>query len=183
MAQNKKEQFLLLRIRAFQDKDAFKTLLNEHSSAILKFLHLRLPSSEDAQDAYSTICLRVWEYASGTEVKHFSGLLFTIARSVIATFYHERSRKPTVSITYEDGREMQIPSHETVEKLEAQVDAKLMQKMMKKLSDDDREVIILRHLEGYSIKEIAAYLGKTSNATSMIVSRAVERLKKLYEGS
>lgn len=182
MTQNKKEQFLLLRVRAFKDKDAFKTLLNEHSPTILKFLHFRLPNREDAQDAYSTVCLRVWEYVSRTEVKHFSGLLFTITRSVIASFYHERSRKPVVSITHEDGTEMQIPSRTSVANLEAKVDATLMQKMMKKLSDDDREVIILRHLEGYSIKEIAEYFGKTSNATSVMLHQAVQRLKELYEG-
>lgn len=172
-----------MRVRAFKDKDAFKTLINEHSSVLLKFLHFRLPDNEDAQDAYSTICLRVWEYASRTQVQHFSGLLFAVARNVIAAFYKERNRVVTVPIMHEDGTEMQIPAKETAAKMEDRVDAKLMHKMMKKLSEDDREIILLRFIEGYPVKEIANYLGKTSSATSMMLYRAIERLRELYEGS
>lgn len=48
-----------------------------------------------------------------------------------------------------------------------------------RLSDSDREVLVLRHLEQLEPKEIAAVLGITERAESMRHLRALDRLRKL----
>ena len=180
--QTKKEQFLLLRIRSFDDKAAFQTLLSEHSEKLLRFLSFKLPRREDAEDTYSIVCIQLWDYLTRNEVQHFSGLLFTIARSAIATFYAQRTKRPTISLNREDGTELPIasPAH-TVERMTDKIDAGFLREKMKELSDDDQEVIMLRYLDGYSVKDIAKYFGKSENATSVMLHRAIAKLKELYE--
>ncbi len=173
----------MLRIRAFQDKEAFRVLVQEHGPALLRFLHFKLPSREDAEDAYSTVCLQTWDYLTHTEVKHFTGLLFTVARAVVANFYDQRSKKPQVSLKRDDGTDVPIPTHESVEQMQDKLDVKLLEKSFRTLNDNERQMLILRHLEGYGVKDIAKLLGTTPNSVSVTINRAINKLREFYERS
>ncbi len=181
--QSKREEFLLLRIRAFQDKEAFRILIQEHDKALLRFLHFKLPRHEDAEDTYSNVLLELWDYLSRTEVKSFVGVMFTVARAQIANFYHkrERSESKNISINLEEGREIQLPSRETVGHLQDKLDVGFMAEKMRMLNDNERELIIMRYLEGYRVKDIAKKLGKTENVISVTLHRALQKLRDLYE--
>lgn len=181
MPSENREKFLLVRIRVFKDEGAFASLLAEYAAPLQRFLYSKLPSASDVEDAYSTLLLRLWEYATSTPVEHFSGLAHTIARGIIAEFYRTREKIPHVAIADEHEQEgVPIESRETVEKLEAHIDASWVKEALKKLTnEDDREVIILRFLEGYAIKDIAKYIGKTPNATSVLLNRALKKLRHI----
>ena len=51
------------------------------------------------------------------------------------------------------------------------------------LPDHYREVIILRHLRGMSIAEVAAQLQKTPEATNSLLARALVKLRVLMKES
>lgn len=178
-----REKFLLVRIRVFKDEAAFESLLSEYAAPLQRFLYSKLPSTTDVEDAYSTLLMKLWEYATTTPIEHFSGLAYTIARRTVAAFYEGRSKENHVAISdafEEEG--ISVESKETVEKLEAKIDVVWVKEALKKLtSEDDREVIILRFLEGYAIKDIAAYIGKTPNATSVLLNRALKKLRRIIE--
>jgi RNA polymerase sigma-70 factor, ECF subfamily len=59
---------------------------------------------------------------------------------------------------------------------------KIMQAIRNDLTTDQRHVIILRFLEGMSIKETAAIIGKHVNNVKMIQTRAIEALRKRLMG-
>lgn len=180
---SKKEQFLLFRIRAFKDEEAFESLLELYSAPLQRFLYSKLPTHPDVQDAFSNLMLRLWEYISQTPVEHFSGLAHTIARGIVAEFYRQREGKETVAISEGEGESGVIPeSAFSAEQIETHVDTNLLIKRIKQMDDeDDREVLLLRFVEGYSVKEIAAYLGKTENATSVLIHRAKQKLRLTFE--
>lgn len=179
----RKEEFLLLRIRAFQDKEAFQRLIQTHSSGILRFLYFRLPRREDVDDVYSNICLRLWDYLTRTEVKHFTGFWLAVARGEVAAFYKNRERTDSqnVSIHHEDGTERQIPSRESVEHLQAKLDVEFLGEKLRLLNETERELVLLRYLEGYRVKDIAKQLGKTENVISVTLHRAIQKLRDFYE--
>lgn len=176
-----REKFLLVRIRVFKDEGAFEALLKEYSAPLQRFLYSKLPTFTDVEDAYSNLLMKLWEYATTTPIDHFSGLAYTIARRTVANFYESRKKVEHVHISdeYEEGA-VTIESHETVEKLESKIDATWVKDALKKMhNEDDREVIILRFLEGYAIKDIAKYIGKTPNATSVLLNRALKKLRQI----
>ncbi|HLD20715.1 MAG TPA: sigma-70 family RNA polymerase sigma factor [Patescibacteria group bacterium] len=172
-----------MRIRVFKDEGAFESLLSDYAAPLQRFLYSKLPSASDVEDAYSALLLRLWEYLTSTPVGHFSGLAYTIARGIIAEFYRTREKVSHVAISDEyDVDGVRVESRETVEKLEARIDVTWVKEALKKLaSEDDREVIILRFLEGYAVKDIAKYIGKTPNATSVLLNRALKKLRRLIE--
>ena len=56
---------------------------------------------------------------------------------------------------------------------------KLLRDVMKQLEEEESEVILLRYIEGYRVKEIAKYLGKTENATSVMLFRSIQKLREI----
>ena len=173
-----------MRIRVFKDEGAFESLLSEYAAPLQRFLYSKLPSVTEVEDAYSTLLLRLWEYSTANVVEHFSGLAHTIARGLIAEFYRTRNKVQHVPIAdeFEEEGGVAVLSKETVEKLEDKIDATWVKEGLKKMhNEDDREVIILRFLEGYAIKDIAKYIGKTPNATSVLLSRALKKLRSILE--
>ena len=48
-------------------------------------------------------------------------------------------------------------------------------------SDEHRDVIVMRFIEGYSALEVAATLGKTEGAVRTLQHRALERLRKEFD--
>ena len=57
--------------------------------------------------------------------------------------------------------------------------AVLLADVLAKLPDDYREVIILRHLQGRTFPEVAAHMGRTSDAVKKLWARALARLRGL----
>ena len=54
---------------------------------------------------------------------------------------------------------------------------------MEKLSDRERRVVSLKYLTGISNKEIAELESITANHVGVVLHRALDKLKKLLEGS
>jgi len=52
-----------------------------------------------------------------------------------------------------------------------------------KLRPDDRDVIVLRNLQGLSFEEVAERMGRKPGAVRMLWLRAIERFRQVYEGS
>jgi len=179
--QGNREKFLLVRIRVFKDESAFAKLYEEYGPSLQRFLYVKLPSQEDVEEAFSTLWLKIWEYATTTPIEHFSGLAHTIAKGVVAQFYYSRERKKEDRVGEEESIE-DIASVDPTAKVHAKIDIKfLLQAVKGKLSEEEQEAVILRHLEGYPIGEIAAYLGKSKNATSVLLSRALKKIGNLFE--
>jgi RNA polymerase sigma-70 factor (ECF subfamily) len=165
---NIKEKFILFRIRAFKDERAFNVLLSQNASALQRFFRAKLPTNDDAEDAYSITSYRFWNYLTASEVESVSGLLFTIARSVVAEFY--RSRKEALPL---EGHDAAVPEN-FAEKLDAQM---FVKKELQKLDEETREIIVLRFLEGWNIGDIAKRLGKSENATRVTLHRAMKKIR------
>jgi RNA polymerase sigma-70 factor (ECF subfamily) len=52
-----------------------------------------------------------------------------------------------------------------------------------KLKPDDRDVIVLRNLQGLSFEEVAERMGRKPGAVRMLWLRAIERFRQVYEVS
>ena len=57
----------------------------------------------------------------------------------------------------------------------------VMGAILKDLTDDQRHVVILRFMEGFSLKETAAIIGKTVNNVKVIQNRALASLRRVLD--
>ena len=69
------------------------------------------------------------------------------------------------------------PSHQAI-RVEEGV---RLAEILARLSDDDREVILLRNVEGLPHDEVARRMGRSPGAVRMLWARALARLRKEVE--
>lgn len=171
------EQFLLFRIHHFRDAQAFETVYESYADRLQRFLLGKLPTSQDANDALSTVFLRAWTYMTSTKVDHISGLLHTIARGVVAEFY--RSRKKTVPLDSNESLADTLSDQGKGEQhIQAGAEVTLIQRSLNKLTEEQSLAITLRYVSELPVAQIAEQLGKSLNATHVLLHRAMKVLRK-----
>lgn len=172
----------LIERSASGDTDAFEALVRRHQASVHRFLLTVAEEEAEAQDALQECFVAAWRSA-GTFSGNGSarGWLFTIARNAVNRAHRRRAGEPS--------------SFEPLEALGARAgwgtpfnpDAELdrlaareqVQRAMKALTSEEREVLTLRDLEGFSGGEVAEMLSITVPAMKSRLHRA--RLKLVAE--
>ncbi len=110
--------------------------------------------------------------------------LFTIAKRAKIDYYRSQNNgsiqsKDELRYDQTDGKHNPI-TEPTNQILEGILNKELRNKVilvLNHLSEDHREIIYLRWIDGHKTKEVADILGKTEAAVKMMTSRAMEKLK------
>jgi RNA polymerase sigma-70 factor (ECF subfamily) len=74
-----------------------------------------------------------------------------------------------------------VPQSTPSQQAVRQEQAVILADALEKLPEDYREVIILRHLEGISFREVAHRMGRTEESTQKVWLRALARLRRTLE--
>lgn len=94
--------------------------------------------------------------------------LFTLARHKIAD--HWRRHKATEELP------------EVVADSQSPVEGIMLQEALAIMPEHERQVLILRYWEGFSVSEIAEIMGRTYKGTESLLSRARKRLEEHFYG-
>ncbi len=142
---------------------------------IYRFLYSRLGNQEEAEDLTSEVFLKaVRQLEPGRDPVSVQAWLFQVARTTLADYWRRRSRLPVDPL---DSEELAAsPGDERAPDGSAQ---RLARWLLDQLPPRDREILTLRFLHGYSIKETAAALGITVNHAKVLQHRAVQRAAAL----
>jgi RNA polymerase sigma-70 factor (ECF subfamily) len=162
------------------DADAFGLLYDHYHPSVYRFLYYRVGSVTVAEDLTSETFFRALRSMSSFtwQGKDFGAWLMTIARNL--TMDHFKSSKTRLEMTTED---MTPHDSATDESPEATVLAHLtneaLMAALKQLPTEQQECIIMRFLQGLSIAETAAALGRSDGAVKQLQLRGVRNLAKL----
>ncbi len=167
----------LLREYVERDSDeAFATLVARHINKVysVALRHTGNPhQAEEITQAVFVILARKSRHL-GKRVL-LSGWLYQTARLATLTFVRGEIRRTR--------REQEAHMQTMLNKSESDVWAQigpLLDTAMGGLSETDRHAIVLRFLDGKSMKEIGAALGGSEDAAKMRVNRAVGKLQKYF---
>ena len=169
---------------AKKNPEVFGELYEEYHPQILGYILKRTANLEIAQDITSETFFKALKKLWQFQWKNipFSAWLYRIANNEIANFYRKKNYK-TVSL--EKISEPITPSSPALEILEAEQELKKHQDFLKiqekisKLEIKYQEVIALRFFEKKQIKEIGQILGKKEGTIKSLLSRGLEKLRKL----
>jgi RNA polymerase sigma-70 factor (ECF subfamily) len=165
----------LLRLASAGDETAARRIYDRHASRLLRFLTLTLGDSHAAEDILQGAFLYLFRRAKDFDPEKASlpTYLHLIARNLARNELRRRARKPAQSIE---------TLSETLAAQRADASLEDMIAVMEKLSelsDDDREILLLRYVQGMKPREIAGVLEISAKAVSTRVYRAIQRLQEI----
>lgn len=163
------------------EEKEFLKLYDENVAAIFRYIFLRVNSKETAQDLASEVFLRAWkqlaENDSNSVIENKRAFLYRIAKNLTIDFYRRKSR---TEISLEDIT-IQIPNlkDDPAAEISRELELEPIKKALAEMKDDHAEVIIWYYLDELTVPEIAEILEKSEGAVRVMLSRGLEKVRKL----
>ncbi len=186
------DQYLLFRVIVKRDAEAFAHLYDRYVVAIYRFVFVKLPSKEVAEDVTSETFLRCWQYlAQKKRITHVRALLYRIARNLIVDHYR-RTDPPTVALDHRVTFSEDFASTQSQElsdfgrgarQLTAHAEASLVLVKIARLKEDYQDVLTLRLIDELSFGDIAFVLEKTTGHVRVMYHRAIKALDQIENDS
>lgn len=160
----------------------FEQFYEQYSDAIFKYIFMLVGKKETAEDFTQETFYRAYkQFETFQEQASIQTWLRKIARNLVYDHYRRKRIIQFIPfLSQHEQQDTQLLPNEIVEKGEAIV---AVYRALSKLKLEYKEVIILRKIEGLSIKETANLLGWTEVKVKNATACAMQALKKeLDEG-
>jgi RNA polymerase sigma-70 factor (ECF subfamily) len=177
-------KFVVVKKRQEQAKEeltSFEEAMLPHLDAAHNLAKWLLRNEQDAQDVVQEAYLRAFRAFSGFRGTNGRAWLLTIVRN---TSYTLLKKSHAVDLTTSFDEEIHATEHQSVNPatvLEHSEDAQLIREAMDELPEEFREILILRHQEDLSYKEIADIAQIPSGTVMSRLARARAKLKECLE--
>ncbi|MDP9118026.1 MAG: sigma-70 family RNA polymerase sigma factor [Actinomycetota bacterium] len=176
------ESWRLVRLAQQGEGEAFGQLYDRYVDVVYRFIYYRVNDRGLAEDFTSETFLRALRRITtiSYQGRDIGAWFVTIARNIVLD--HMKSARHRLEITTGDtieGDERE-PSPESAV-LESLASAHLMA-AIDQLGDEQRECVMLRFIQGFSVSETAAVMGKNDGAIKALQHRAVRKLAVLVGG-
>lgn len=179
------EDTLLAFKAADGDNGAFEELVRKHERLVGTCVYSIVGNSEDVLDVSQEVFLKVYRsLKSFNGDSEFSTWLYRIAKNTALDFVRKR-KTASVSLdsSGEEGEGFDVPDESisaSPEKTALKNEKyKILYKAIDALSDEHREIIILRDLNDYSYEEISDILKIEVGTVKSRLHRAREHLRKI----
>ena len=159
------------------DQDALTAIFDEYAPAIYKYL-LRLGvNSQEADQIVGDVFARLLEKLTEGKGPHTNlrSYLFQIAYHLVIDQARERQRTAPLDLADSAKKDMEPVQARTEEKMLLE---ELSEAMQSELTEDQKNVIVLRFQEDFSLKETAEILGKEVNAVKALQNRGINKLRQ-----
>lgn len=162
-----------------RDAEAFGELYNLYFERIYRYVRLRIVNALDAEDVTATVFLSAWCGIERFAPKHdasFAGWLHRLAHNALVDRY--RRARVTVSLDASDADPHASVSSNPEAELEWRLTLWELHAALQKLTDEQREVVLLRFVEGLSAREVGDIMGKQEGTVRGMQFRAIEALRR-----
>ena len=163
-------------VRAAQaDRAAFGALYRRYLDRVYGYCFYLLGDHHDAEDATERTFLAALDAIDRfrDDGASFRSWLFRIAHNQLANVLRARSRRRTEPL---DGVPEPASGTDPAAVAGTADEARRLRRALGRLSDDRRQVVILRFVDGLSAREIGAVLGRSEGAVRVLQHRALREL-------
>ena len=166
------------------DADAFGAIVDEYQKNVYNLALRMTGNPEDAQDMSQEDFIKAFNsLESFRGDSKLSVWLYRIVSNVGLDFLRSRKRRQTVSLKTwtTEGRNLRAGKYRNLSAMpEEELNRRLTQEAVRKgllsLPEDQREILLLREIEGLSYDEIAQALGLEAGTVKSRIFRARKRL-------
>jgi len=162
------------------DRAAFAEIFARHRSSIFRYALSLVGDVTVAEDVTGEVFVRLVEKIDRFTYRGRPLLawLFAIARNLVQDHY--RRQKNTVEVSWEGC--LATSSSHPEETVECHLTQEHLAAAMTQLTEEQRQVILLRFIEGRDIKSVARALGKAESAVKSLQHRGLAALRRILEG-
>jgi RNA polymerase sigma-70 factor, ECF subfamily len=166
--------------RARNDREAFGLLYERYVRKIYTYIYYRTGHPEEAEDLTSKVFQKAQFYLPQYRDQGlpFSSWLYRIAHNMVANWYRDHARRKLVGLeeaqhyTFEG-----LPSHEA----ENAEERNRLLTVIRSLSPEKQQVLILKFSEDYSNAEIGNIMGRSEGAIKSLYHRILLSLREEME--
>ena len=159
-------------------KEEFLRIYDILAPKVYRHVLFRVNSKELTEDITSQTFLRTWQYLIEAKkpIKNFRAFIYRVANNLIVDYYRQRSREP-ILLEHDELKKI-IKSTKTVDTNHEESLKKIFNGL-DKLSSEQKNILILRYIDGLGIKKIAKITNKSRDNIYVIIHRALKDLKNI----
>jgi RNA polymerase sigma-70 factor (ECF subfamily) len=176
------EADLVRRVQA-RDEIAFRALVERYQSKVFSIIYGILRNRNDAEDIAQQVFAKI--YFSINSFDFRSSLLTWVYKITVNECYDYLRKKKVRKLVYESdfGEDETMRMEQSRPDGSAPFDQRLAQrdlaiKLLAKVSEEDRNLMLLKEVEGHSVEELAGMTGLNENTIKVKLFRARQKLLK-----
>ena len=178
------ESRLVRRVQA-QDELAFCEIVERYQAKVFSIIYGILRNRNDAEDIAQQVFAKI--YFSIKSFDFRSSLLTWIYKITVNECYDYLRKKRVRKLVYESDfsadDSLRMENSENGATQSPAIDQRLAQhdlilKLLAKISEEDRSLILLKEVEGHSVEELSAMTGMNENTIKVKLFRARQKLVK-----
>ena len=179
------DEALLVRRVQNGDELAFRELVDRYQSKVFSIIYGILRNHNDAEDIAQQVFTKV--YFSVRNFDFRSSLLTWVYKIAVNECYDHLRKKKVRKLVYESDfteeeaqrMERSEPGSGQQQRLDSTVaDRDLVVKLLAKVSEEDRNLLLWKEVEGHSVEELAEMTGMNENTIKVKLFRARQKLVK-----
>lgn len=181
---NTDEALLVRRVQA-RDEMAFREIVDRYQAKVFSIIYGILRNRNDAEDIAQQVFAKIYFSIGNFDFR--SSLLTWIYKITVNECYDYLRKKRVRKLVYEsdfsEEDSLKMENSESVREKAAGIDTELarrdlVMKLLAKVSEEDRRLILLKEVEGHSVEELAEMTGMNENTIKVKLFRARQKLLK-----
>jgi RNA polymerase sigma-70 factor, ECF subfamily len=157
---------------------AVAAIYDAFADPIFRYVSFRIRSPEDAEDLTDQVFLKMIEALPAYDDRGlpFAAWLYRIARNLIVDRYRRSAREP---LGLSEGLEARGEGADPFADAAVTLDREAVRVALGSLTEDQRQVVVLRFIEGWDVDEVAAAMGRKPGAVHALQHRALHALHRV----
>ena len=181
------DEGLILEFQNNNTVEAFEILMQRYKNPLMNYAYRFLGDYEICTDIVEETFIRLFRYKNHySSIAKFSTWIYTIAGNLARTEYRKRRKRKILSIERlgEEDDQFDIPDERYRPDIvtDRDINEKIIQNALLKVSDTYREAVILRDIQGLSYEEIAEITKTNEGTIKSRINRGRAQLQKLLKG-
>jgi len=163
------------------DREAFGRLYEEYVFKVYRHIYYLVNDPQLAEDLTAQTFLNALEAIHRYEMRGIPFLAWLLRIACNLTLNHKKVQKHNGFSPLPETVEASGISYSPEESCEAKVDGERIWQGVRHLRGDQRQVIVMRFVDGLGYPDIAQVLGKSVGAVRVIQYRALSTLRRILE--
>lgn len=153
---------------------AWEALVRRYQARVCGFAYHFVGSRDDARDLTQEIFVKIYRHlASCEDPQRFESWMFQVTRNACRDFLRrQKARPPAQDVPIEEMHDLAAPGLAADEVAQLQMRKRLVHRALAELGEINREILLLKDIQGLSFEEIARMLDLPIGTVKSRSSRA-----------